>query len=218
MIEPLLKGLVLGFLLAISVGPVIFAILKQSINHGHKAGYVFVAGISASDIMLVLICNIFSALFTTMLNHKTAIAIAGSTFLVCFGIYTLFFKKIKTDADNKIIQKKFKAHHFIGIFISGFLMNVLNPGVFFFWLAWTAAILSDSQAARHPFEYRIIVFGTCLGFVLLTDIAKVVLASRLRSKLTPRILLLINRISGIILIGFGIALVWGVLEFGDKLK
>jgi threonine/homoserine/homoserine lactone efflux protein len=53
---------------------------------------------------------------------------------------------------------------------------------------------------------------------LLTDIAKVVLASRLRSKLTPRILLLINRISGIILIGFGIALVWGVLEFGDKIK
>ena len=53
MIAPLLKGLVLGIFLAISVGPVIFAILKQSINYGHKAGYIFVAGISVSDISLV---------------------------------------------------------------------------------------------------------------------------------------------------------------------
>ena len=56
MIAPLLKGLLLGFLLSISIGPVIFAILKQSLTNGRKAGYVFVAGVSASDIGLF---NIF---------------------------------------------------------------------------------------------------------------------------------------------------------------
>lgn len=95
MLAALIKGLVLGIFLAISVGPVIFAILKQSINNGHKAGYVFVAGISASDISLVLICNFFTAIFNQALNHKTFIAIAGSIFLVLMGIYTLFFKKGK---------------------------------------------------------------------------------------------------------------------------
>ena len=218
MIEPLLKGLVLGILLAISVGPVIFAILKRSINDGHKAGYVFVSGISFSDILIVLICNFASSLFTEIINHKTAIAIGGSTFLVVYGIYTLFFKKVKTDEDNKLIQKEFKTHHFIGIFASGFLINILNPGVFFFWFAWTAAILTDSQSAKHPLEYRIIVFGTCLAFVLFTDIMKVALASRLRSKLTPKILRMINKISGIILIAFGIALAWGILKYGDRIK
>jgi threonine/homoserine/homoserine lactone efflux protein len=218
MIEPLLKGLVLGVFLAISVGPVIFAILKQSINNGHKAGYVFVAGISASDIFLVVICNFFSSLFTAILNHKTGIAIAGSIFLVVLGVYTLFFKKVKTDEDNRLVQKEFRTHHFIGIFASGFLINILNPGVFLFWFAWTAAIITDSQTAPHPMQYRLIVFGTCLLFVLLTDIAKVALASRLRSRLTPRILLIINRISGLILIGFGIALGWGILKYGDRIK
>ena len=57
MLAPLLKGLILGIFLAISVGPVIFAILKQSINNGHKAGYVFVAGISASDLDLILLAT-----------------------------------------------------------------------------------------------------------------------------------------------------------------
>jgi threonine/homoserine/homoserine lactone efflux protein len=218
MIEPLIKGLVLGIFLAISVGPVIFAILKQSINNGHKAGYVFVAGISASDIMLVLVCNLFSSLFAAIISHKTMIAVCGSIFLVVLGVYTFFFKKVKTDEANKLIQKQFKTHHFIGIFVSGFLINILNPGVFLFWFAWTAAIITDSQAAAHPLEYRVIVFTTCLLFVLLTDIAKVALASRLRSKLTPKILHIINKISGLILIGFGIALAWGILAYGDKIK
>ena len=65
MIAPFLKGILLGLILSISVGPVIFAIIKQSINNGHKAGYLFVAGVSASDISLVLICNFFTSLFNT---------------------------------------------------------------------------------------------------------------------------------------------------------
>ncbi len=217
MIAAVLKGLVLGIFLAISVGPVIFAILKQSINNGHKAGYIFVAGISVSDISLVLVCNVFTSLFSSALNHKTFIAVAGSIFLVALGIYTLFFKKVKTDEGNNIVDKKFQTHHYIGIFLSGFFINILNPGVFLFWFAWTAAILADSQSTPHPFEYRLIVFGTCLLFVLATDIAKVALAARLRSKLTPNILRNINKISGLILIGFGIALCWGALQYGDAI-
>ena len=218
MIAPLLKGLVLGIFLAISVGPVIFAILKQSINYGHKAGYIFVAGISVSDISLVLVCNFFTSLFNSAINHKTFIAVAGSIFLAVMGLYTLFFKKVKTDEDNNIVDKKFRKRDFAATFLSGFFINILNPGVFIFWFAWTAAILADSQTTPHPLEYRAIVFITCLAFVLLTDIAKVALAARLRSKLTPGILNIINKISGVILIGFGIVLGLGILAYGDQIK
>ncbi|MEN9684542.1 MAG: hypothetical protein RLZZ28_328 [Bacteroidota bacterium] len=218
MLAPLLKGLVLGIFLSISVGPVIFAILKQSINNGHRAGYVFVAGISMSDITLVLVCNFFTGLFNAAISHKTFIAVAGSIFLIIMGLYTLLFKKVKTDEDNNIIEKKFRKRDFVGVFLSGFFINILNPGVFIFWFAWTAAILADSQSAPHPLQFRAIVFGTCLLFVLVTDIAKVALAARLRSKLTPRILGIINKISGLILIGFGVALCWGILAYGDQIN
>ena len=218
MITPLLKGLVLGIFLAISVGPVIFAILKQSINYGHKAGYIFVAGISISDISLVLVCNFFTSLFNSALNHRTFIAVVGSIFLVAMGVYTLFFKKVKTDEGNNLVDKKFRKRDFVATFLSGFFINILNPGVFIFWFAWTAAILADSQTTPHPLEYRAIVFITCLTFVLITDIAKVALAARLRSKLTPKILNTINKISGVILIGFGIVLAWGILSYGNQIK
>jgi threonine/homoserine/homoserine lactone efflux protein len=219
MIAPILKGLVLGVFLSISVGPIIFAIIKQSITNGHKAGYTFVAGVSASDITLVLVCNLFTSLFTTALNHSTAIAVTGSIFLVAVGIYTVFFKKAAiTDEENKLILKKFRKRDLAGIFLSGYFMNILNPGVFLFWFAWTAAIIGDAATTTNPFHYKLIVFVTCLLFVLLSDIAKVALAGKLRTKLTPKNLHNINIISGIILIGFGIALCWGVLNFGDAIK
>ncbi len=103
MIAPLLKGLALGLLLSISVGPVIFAILKQSINNGHKGGFAFVAGVSASDISLVLICNLFTQLFNSAMNHEKVIGIAGSAFLIIMGIYNIFFKKIAKATDGGII-------------------------------------------------------------------------------------------------------------------
>lgn len=218
MLAPIIKGLVLGIFLSISVGPVIFAIIKQSINNGHKAGYTFVAGVSASDITLVLICNFFTTLFTMALSHSTAIAVTGSVFLIIVGIYTLFFKKVKTDEENNIIEKKFRKRDFAGIFLAGYFINILNPGVFIFWFAWTAAIIGDAADTVNPAQYKFIVFFTCLVFVLLSDILKVYFAGKLRSKLTAKNLHYINIISGLILIGFGIALCWGVLHFGDAIK
>ncbi|MFX8477730.1 LysE family transporter, partial [Acinetobacter baumannii] len=78
----------------ISVGPVIFSIIKQSINNGHKGGFTFVAGVSASDITLVLMSQLFTALFQELLNYKKEIGIGGSILLIVLGIYLLFFKKV----------------------------------------------------------------------------------------------------------------------------
>jgi len=95
MIEAVIKGLGLGLLLSISVGPVLFSIIKQSLNNGHKGGLTFAIGVSASDITLVLISNVFTELFNSMKEYKNQIGIAGCIFLISTGIFFLFFKKVK---------------------------------------------------------------------------------------------------------------------------
>lgn len=212
MLAAILKGLVLGLLLSISIGPVIFAILKQSLTNGKKAGYAFVAGVSSSDIILLLICNFFTALFDLVLLHKNLIAMGGAGFLFLLGAYTLFFKKLKienigTGEKEPIVGIK----DLVTSYISGFLMNTLNPSVFLFWFAWTAAISASALETTNPATYKLVVFGTCLGFVLIADIAKVVLAGKLRPKLTEKTLVWINRISGIIILIFSAVLLYSAL-------
>lgn len=213
MIAPILKGLLLGLILSISIGPVIFAILKQSLTNGHKAGYVFVAGVSMSDIVLLFICNFFTSFFVMALSHKAFIAMLGAGFLLVMSVYTLFFKKIVFSEGELNKEKILRKRDLFKIFIAGFFMNTLNPSVFLFWFAWTAAISASAAETNSPLIYRILVFGTCLLFVLLSDLLKVALAGKLRPKLTIQNMIIINRISGIIILVFSAALFYGAMHY-----
>ena len=213
MFTPILKGLLLGLILSISIGPVIFAIIKQSLTNGKKAGYAFVAGVSASDISLLLLCNLFTSLFTLVLEHKALIALFGAGFLLVTGLYTLFFKKIIIDQSVDAAENNQRKRDLIKSFFSGYLMNTLNPSVFLFWFAWTAAIGATAEDSNNPIQYKIIVFGTCLAFVLVSDLLKVFLAGVLRPRLTEKSLLWINRISAIIILTFSAALFYSAIRY-----
>ena len=210
MLEALLKGFTLGLLLSISVGPVLFSVIKQSLNNGHKGGMAFAIGVSASDISLVLVSNFFTELFKSLSEHKKEIAIAGCVFLVSMGIYFLFFKKMKVNEEGKQVFA-FRKRDYARIFLSGYFMNTLNPAVFIFWITVSTAVLN------HTIQQRIIIFTTCLAVVFSADVAKIFLAGKIRNRLTPHNIHIINRINGLILIGFGIALIWGLLLFGKRL-
>ncbi|MBL7721419.1 MAG: LysE family translocator [Chitinophagaceae bacterium] len=210
MVEAIVKGLGFGLLLSISVGPVLFSIIKQSLNNGHRGGFAFVAGVSASDISLVLLSNIFTTLLESLKLYKTEIGIAGCIFLVSMGIFFLFFKKVKVNKEGEQVFK-FRKRDYAKMFLSGYLMNTLNPAIFIFWMTTSTAVIG------HTVNERIIIFTTCLLFMLLTDCLKVLLAGKIRRKLTPHNIHILNRVNGIILIVFGIALVWGLIFYGKKL-
>jgi len=210
MLEAMLKGLTFGLLLSISVGPVLFSIIKQSLNNGHKGGLAFILGVSASDISLVMVSNVFTRLFESLKTYKTEVGVAGCIFLVSMGIYFLFFKKVKVNEDGQQVFK-FRKRDYAKIFFSGYLMNTLNPAVFIFWITTSTAVIS------HSIRDRVIIFITCLTWMLGADILKVFLAGKIRNRLTPHNIHILNRINGIILIVFGIALIWGLLIYGKRL-
>jgi threonine/homoserine/homoserine lactone efflux protein len=100
----------------------------------------------------------------------------------------------------------------IGIFLSGFFINTLNPSVFLFWFAWTSAINAEALSVSNPAQYKFLFFACCLSFVLASDMLKVFLSEKLRAKLTPTYLKILNKIAGIFLIGFGIVLLYVALK------
>lgn len=209
-LEAILKGFAMGLLLVISVGPVIFTIIKQSINNGKEGGFSFIIGVWISDFLLVVLSNVFSELISQLMDFKKPIGVAGSFFLIGMGVYYLFFKKVTLHPED-ISLPPLKASDHAKIALQGFLLNTLNPAVMAFWLTAATAI-----AVTHSVRERIIIFITALLLNMSADVAKVTLAGKLRSKLTIRNIRLINKVSGFILLIFGTILLAGVLFFIKK--
>jgi threonine/homoserine/homoserine lactone efflux protein len=211
MLYALIKGVTLGLLLSIAVGPILFTIIKQSINNGTRGGLAFVAGVSLSDLSLAVASNFFTEVFNSLIERKEIVGMTGSVFLIAVGVYFLFFKKIKANEDGKQVLK-FRKRDYAKLFVTGYLMNALNPLIIAFWLTTSTAF------ADHSLRQRLIIFSTALILVLTADVAKVVLANKIRKKLTLKNIQLISRLNGIVLIGFGLALLTGLLFFSDKLS
>src|SRR6478672_12199994 len=94
MLEAFFKGLAISLLLIFSVGPVIFTIIKQSVNHGRTGGFSFVSGVWLSDIIWIILSVSFSEVVKTLMDFKVPIGIGGCCFLIGMGVYFTFFKKI----------------------------------------------------------------------------------------------------------------------------
>ncbi len=207
MTQAILQGLALGLLLSVSVGPVVFSVIKQSINNGHKGGLSFAIGVAASDVTWVLISNVFTEFFNRLLRFEKVIGIGGSILLLCMGIYFLFFKKVQLNEIGDGLEMKRNTSDYIRIFFGGYFVNVLNPGVIAFWFTCATAFVTT------PVNERIALFTSCLIVVFMADLFKIFLANRLRKKLTLKTITIVNKLSGIILIVFGIVLITGILLY-----
>lgn len=207
MTEAIIKGLGLGLILMLSVGPVIFAIIKQSINNGPPGGFSFVVGVWASDLILVVLSNMFTEVVGRILHFSDEIAYVGGGFLLLMGIYYVFFKKVDFGRDDLSNLPPFNRKDAIRTVVAGFLVNTLNPSIFLFWL-----INATALAVAHDITERVVIFSVCLLVNMLSDVAKVMMAGRLRDKLTMHNIRIINKVSGTILILFGIALFYGVMS------
>ncbi|MBS1771624.1 MAG: LysE family transporter [Bacteroidetes bacterium] len=198
LIDAIVKGLLLGLFMAISVGPTLFAVIRYSMNHSYKAGIAFILGVSLSDIMYVTIANVAAQWLEVMNEHKTTVAYAGAALLIGMGAYGLFDKyKPKRPSSTPMT---ISGGHYVKIWLSGFLINTINPGVVITWLAAVTATTGTSN------WYRFVLFACCLGLILSVDICKVFLADAIRRKLTLRRILYLHRISAGCIFAIGIAL------------
>lgn len=213
MVDALLKGFAISLLLIFSVGPVIFTIIKQSINHGRRGGFSFIVGVWISDLIWIVLSNGFSEAIKTLMDFKIPIGIAGCIFLIGMGIYFAFIKKIKPRQQRESVEvvgdeytPTGKRTNYFAIMSSGFIINTLNPAVISFWV-----IMAASLASVYSFYDRIIIFTTCLGVNMLADVGKVMGAGYIGKRLSDRVVLIINRVSGVLYLIFGVVILAGII-------
>lgn len=197
-LDAVIKGVLVGLFMAVSVGPTLFIIIKYSLNHSHKAGLAFVLGVSVSDIIYVTLANVAASWLRVLAPYERYIAIGGAIALMVIGLGS-FFKKHKPKRPSSV-PVEISGRDVFRIWLGGFLVNTLNPGVLITWLGAVTII------ANRPAVYRFILFGVALVIILGFDFIKVFLADKIKRLLTIRRVIYMQRFSAACIFLIGVTL------------
>lgn len=213
MFDGLLYAAFYGFLLAFAIGPVFFTLIETSITKGFKAGVFFDLGALFSDILFILIAYFSTSKILEKVKDDPGLLIFGGAVLIAYGVISY----IRT---SKSLIKIVREHYAVqvkknlgGLFLKGFLLNFVNFGVL---AGWIGTIIMGNALTNS--ENGVFLFlATVLVTLFLTDLLKITLAKKLKSKMTPRFIFKTKKWVSILIVGFGaLLLLQGV--FPDKVQ
>ena len=196
--EPIffLKGLIIGFAMAVPIGPIGIMCIRKTLAEGHSRGLIIGLGAATADSLYGSIAA-FGLTFVSdvIASQHFWLSMVGGGLLLFLGIRTFRVKRKRSiiPFDNKGL---------LGSYVSTFLLALTNPVTIFAFVAVFAAF-----GLRH----RLIIIsacilvlgvftGSCLWFLTLGYVA-----TFFRKNLDSGGLRWVNRISGVFIILSGAA-------------
>ncbi|WP_285009167.1 LysE family translocator [Pedobacter faecalis] len=206
MFEAILHGVGAGILFSFLTGPVFFSMIKTSIEKGFKAGFSLAVGVVLSDIIFISL-TIFSTQFVDYnAAYNQYVSIIGGLFLFAIGLYYLI-KKVEVNYSLSEVTRIKKR----GYLLKGFFMCLLSPTTLMFWIMVGGII---SMQLHYDFNEKILFFAVAMATQLLVDCVKTYYAARLRHKIEPHTIQLLNRIAGSVILIFALRLFFQVVIRG----
>jgi threonine/homoserine/homoserine lactone efflux protein len=196
--EPLLfvKGLAIGFAMAIPIGPMGVLCVRTSLSEGQWRGLVIGLAAATADSLYGSVAA-FSLSFVSdvIVSQQVWMRLIGGAILVVIGIDS--FRPKQKEA-RTIIEGKGR----LKSYFSALLLALTNPGPFFAFVAVFAAFgIGQSPVVSSAGILVLGVFaGSCLWFRTLGYIA-----SAFRHKLDAGGLRWVNRTAGVLILLSGVA-------------
>jgi threonine/homoserine/homoserine lactone efflux protein len=189
------KGLLFGFVLAGTVGPMWLLCFRRAIAHGPMAGLVSGMGIATADGIYGAIAAFgLTAISGFLLLHGFWIGLVGGVFLVYLGIKTLLARPALEGAPEEALGHG-------RAFLSTLGLTLANPPTI---LAFAAIFAGLGLAANA--DYRDAALVTLAVFLGSASwwIALAAATGWLRRHVGPRLLRAINVVSGLSILGFAL--------------
>ena len=205
MIEDIITGIPLGIFLSFLVGPVFFVLLETSAVKGFRAAFVFDLGVVLADILFIAVAYFSSYRLIQSIKNDPAIFIFGGIMMLTYGIISfLKLKKVSKKVDEIAVEELIKKNY-LSLFLKGFFLNFINVGVLLFWFM---ILITIGPKLALETSRMVTFFTTVLLTYLLVDIGKILLAKQLRSQMTPSNILKIKKVISILLVIFGLTLMF----------
>lgn len=199
MSQAILQGIIMGLILSTFCGPIFFMLINLGVSGNVKSVLYLSLGVFVSDIIITSLLLFVAIGNITELKYLEPLYYVGGGVLIFFGIRNLI--KGPTKAEGNDVSKK----DLNKLFVRGFVINSFNPNVFFFWFGSMMVCYNTYHQNKNLVMIHFI-FG--LLITVITDFLKGYLAFHLKKFVTPQILKILNILSGLIIIGFGLKLIF----------
>jgi len=198
------KGLLIGFSIAAPVGPIAILCIKRTITSGRVYGLASGLGAASADAVYGSIAAFSLTIISNFLIHQQNwLRLFGGVFLCYLGVKTLISVPEFSTAQARRLN-------LLNAYASTFFLTLTNPLTILFFAAIFAGLGLVKLQATYTSAISI-VSGVFLGssswWLFLSWAVHL-----LRGRIQTTGLLWVNRLSGLIILGFGIAALIGVIS------
>jgi threonine/homoserine/homoserine lactone efflux protein len=191
----LMRGFMIGFSIAAPVGPIGVLCMRRTLAEGRASGLVSGLGAATADAIYGSVAG-FGLTFISnfLVSQQLWLHLVGGIFLCYLGVRTLLAKPADQAASAN-------GNGLLGAYTSTFFLTLTNPVTILLFAAIFAG-LGLGGANGSYMSAGVLVFGVFLGSALWW----LVLSGGVglfRNKFNARRLQWVNRISAVIIIGFG---------------
>lgn len=191
------RGIIIGFLIAAPVGPIGVLCIRRTLNDGQIVGLISGLGAATADAVYGCIAGFGLTFIATFLSSQQFwLRIVGGLFLLYLGITTFFSQPAQQAASAE-------GSGLLGAYASTFLLTLTNPatiGSFALVFAGLGLSAMGGNYAAATLLVSGVFLGSALWWLLLSGGVGL-----LRKRFNNDILRWVNRISGVLITGFGIA-------------
>lgn len=192
------RGLAIGVIISAPMGPVGILCVQRTLSKGRKAGFYTGVGAAISDLFYCLLTGFGLSFIEEFLQeNQNMIQLFGSVVLIAFGLYLSMSnpsRRISKPGEDSGSPKR--------DIINGFLFTVSNPLIIFLIIGLFARfnfLLPEITFYEYIIGFLCIIMGA-LGWWWVVTYA----VEKVRAHFNLRSMWLINKITGSIIILFGI--------------
>jgi len=198
-----LTGLIIGFSIAAPVGPIGVLCIRRTLTEGRASGFISGLGAATADAIYGFVAG-FGLTFVSsfLIREQTWIRLVGGAFLCYLGVKTFFARPATQGASIRGVG-------LIRAFTSTLFLTLTNPMTILSFAAIFAGLGLGGSAGSYGAAV-LLVLGVFLGsafwwLILSTGVGF------LGGKLHANALQWVNRISGLIILGFGVVALLSLL-------
>ncbi|MEI7811513.1 MAG: LysE family transporter [Ignavibacteria bacterium] len=199
----LFKGIIIGFTMAVPVGPIGIICIRKTLTEGRLRGLVIGLGAATADFLYGCVAAFgLTVISGALAEHQTQIRLTGGILLLFLGIKT-FRARPSSIRDNPA-----ETYSIISSYLSAVFLTLTNPLTIFAFITLFAALGFGGRLGYFSASALVIgVFaGSSLWFFLLSSGVQL-----LRAKFDYTSMLRVNRIAGILIIVSGFIAIASIL-------